>query len=144
MGVNINFSQHFHTDAEDVGLGCAVYSIRPDSTGQTGAVGKQQEQRQTGVDESATNDFESPSRDGDNANFWRGGELVMPQISAYLSPEDGDFLAWRTNHLLHGVAPFPPSVGDSADGTLPRPPLRTAFVFFQTEAVHRGCLVCSD
>ena len=136
MGVNINFSQHFHTDAEDVGLGCAVYSIGPHSTGRAGAAGKQPEQRQTGVDESAT------TTPADNANFWRGGELVLPQLSAYLSPEDGDFLAWRTNRLLHGVAPFAPSALGQAGGAPPL--LRTAFVFFQTEAVHRGCLTCSD
>ena len=76
-------------------------------------------------------------KDADDTTMWEGGELVFPQISAYVQPRDGDFLAWRTNRLLHGVAPF-------AEGGNMGTYRRAAFVFFQTEAVHHGCLNCSD
>ena len=101
-----------------------------------------------GGDEVATNCAAAIRDDGreayEDAPTWRGGELVLPQICSYLSPEDGDFLAWRTNRLVHGVAPFDRrrrATTEAATGV--STPLRTAFVF-QTRAIHRGCLKCSD
>ena len=138
-------------------MGCAVYSIGRGAADRAGAAGTEpeqggREQAGQGHGVSADDDDDNNSNESattadadataDDATSWRGGELVMPQISAFLSPEDGDFLAWRTNRLLHGVAPLAPSALGQAGGAPPL--LRTAFVFFQTEAVHRGCLACSD
>lgn len=134
MGVNINFSQHFHVDSDDVGMGCAVYSIGRRCCDLDGNAGDSSKDGNATAHQSISS---GSKRNADDTIMWQGGELVFPQISAYLQPSDGDFLAWRTNRLLHGVAPFPE--GESM-GTY----CRAAFVFFQTEAVHHGCLKCSD
>ena len=170
LGVNIQYAQHYHVDADDAvgSLSCVVYSVKEESAlfgkgddvgvgAGTGTAATAAATATAAAAAAAADTCNAASaaeasllaaavakkgkrkrkRNGVGTNACakeeRGGQLILPHLGVFIDPSDGDFVAWRTNHVLHGVAP--------CGGVNP---WRTAFVLFQTDALSRACLACSD
>lgn len=160
LGVNVQFEQNYHVDDDDAegSLSCALYSVRgaaettavaaaaaattpagadadaaPGADADTLSYGNGKRKRKKTSERKRNSKRKRESEGTRVRKIGRGGQLVLPQLGAYLCPNDGDFVAWRTNYIVHGVAPC-----DKGKDW------RTAFVLYQTNAVTRACLVCSE